>query len=91
MTYNKEAVYDEQIAPLMTQILAITAEHGIQMLASFALMDKDPNYNDEPMVCTSYSPGDTWDEPAILDARAALLGEKRVVNNASYALTITTP
>lgn len=32
---NNEAVYDEQIAPLMTQIIAICKEHGIPMAATF--------------------------------------------------------
>lgn len=30
---NKEQVYDEKIAPLMTQIIAICQEHKIAMLA----------------------------------------------------------
>lgn len=32
---NNETVYDEQIAPLMTQILAICKEHEMSMAASF--------------------------------------------------------
>lgn len=73
MTYNKEAVYNEQIAPLMTQILAITQREGIQMLASFALIDKDPNYHDEPMVCTSYTKGKGYNNPELDSARDTIL------------------
>lgn len=35
MTRNKEQVYDEQIAPLMTQIIAVCKEHKVPMLAEF--------------------------------------------------------
>ena len=34
---NKEQVYDAQINPLMTQIIAICREHKIAMLCSFSL------------------------------------------------------
>lgn len=34
-TWDKEAIYDEKIAPLMTQIIAICNEHHIPMLATF--------------------------------------------------------
>jgi hypothetical protein len=29
MTMNKEKIYDDQISPLMQQIIAISREHGI--------------------------------------------------------------
>lgn len=35
-TYDLEAIYDAQIAPLMTKIIAICVEHDMPMLASFA-------------------------------------------------------
>lgn len=34
-TWDKEAVYDEQISPLMQQVIAICKEHGIPVVASF--------------------------------------------------------
>ncbi|MCR1319987.1 hypothetical protein NR352_23975 [Enterobacter soli] len=34
--YNLESIYDEQIRPLMQQIIAICSEHGMPMIASFA-------------------------------------------------------
>lgn len=34
--YDLEAVYDEQIEPLMAQILAICKQHRMPMFASFA-------------------------------------------------------
>jgi len=41
----RETVYDEQICPLVTKIIAICKEHGIPMLADFAL--------DGDMQCTT--------------------------------------
>jgi hypothetical protein len=35
MPTNLEQVYDEQINPLMAQIIAICKEHGLPMVASF--------------------------------------------------------
>lgn len=49
---NKEQAYDEQIAPLMTQIIAICQEHGIAMIASFAIPTKD----DDGLCCTTCLP-----------------------------------
>ena len=34
--YNLESIYDEQISPLMQQIIAICKEHNMPMVASFA-------------------------------------------------------
>ncbi|MCF7964194.1 MAG: hypothetical protein K9L79_01505 [Methylobacter tundripaludum] len=34
---NKEQIYDEQISPLVGQILAICKEHGIAWIANFAI------------------------------------------------------
>lgn len=42
---DKEQVYDEQIAPLMTQIIEICRAHKIKMHASFEL--------DGDMMCTT--------------------------------------
>lgn len=45
--FDHEAVYDEQIAPLMTQIIAICKEHKIPMFASFlySRLDDDEGTN----------------------------------------------
>ena len=34
---NKEEVYDELISPLMTKIIDICKEHGVAMIANFAI------------------------------------------------------
>ena len=36
MQYDLEIVYDEQIAPLMAQIIEICEAHGLPMVATFA-------------------------------------------------------
>ena len=46
---TKENIYDEEIAPLMNQILRICREHKIAMLAHFAV----PSESDKYLVCTS--------------------------------------
>ncbi|MDR5784100.1 hypothetical protein QCE63_32280 [Caballeronia sp. LZ065] len=43
-TKNKEQIYDEQISPLMVQIIAICKEHNIAHLMSFSIpTDEDPD------------------------------------------------
>ena len=88
MTYNKEAIYDEQIAPLMAKILQITGREGIQMLASFALMDADPAHNKEPMLCTSYTEGDIWTSPELLSAKLVITGERKAVSAMVFDLVM---
>jgi hypothetical protein len=47
--YDLEHVYDEQIAPLMAQIITICETHGLPMIATFAYK-RDGDEND---FCTS--------------------------------------
>ena len=53
--YNKEKIYDEQIYPLMTQIIEICKNNGINMLASYYLI-KETETNDD-LYCTTFIPG----------------------------------
>ena len=46
----KEVVYDEQISPLMTKIIALCNEHKISMVADFAL---DADEDGEPLYCST--------------------------------------
>lgn len=49
---NKEQIYDEQIAPLLTQIIEICQQNGIAMVASF-----DIAHEGAPgLRCTSHLP-----------------------------------
>lgn len=52
--YDKEKIYDEEIAPLMKQILEICKKNGIQMAAQFYLQDAEANPDGEPLYCTSF-------------------------------------
>ncbi len=66
---TKEDIYDEQISPLMAQIIEVCQEHKIAMLAQFGI----PNDEDPELVCTTvllapeYSPS-----PGQLQARKIL-------------------
>lgn len=44
---NKEEIYDSQISPLMQQIIAISKEHGIAMMASFDIAHDGEGPNGE--------------------------------------------
>lgn len=46
---NKEAVYDELIYPLMSQIVRICYENGIAMVAQFHV----PNPDDPDLMCST--------------------------------------
>lgn len=48
--FDLEAVYDAEIAPLMTKIIGICKEHKLPMFATF-LCANDPD--DEDLVCTT--------------------------------------
>lgn len=52
---KKEIVYDDQIAPLMTQVLMLCQKHGISTLCAFDISGKE-----EPgLVVTSQLPDET--------------------------------
>jgi len=59
--FDKEQIYDEQIAPLMAQIIAICTEHQIPTLASFAYRRDSHGEYDH---CTTALPGpdNRWPE-----------------------------
>lgn len=48
---NKEQVYDNQISPLMQQIITVCKEQGIAMMASFDIAHEEEGPNGED--CTS--------------------------------------
>lgn len=49
---NKEQAYDTKLHPLMDQVVAICREHGIAMVASFAI----PTEEEESLRCTTHLP-----------------------------------
>lgn len=79
---SKEQVYDQQVAPLMEQIIRICQENKIAMLASFSLESED----DEGLRCTTALLTDRYEPPD--DFKAALGLLKRGVEPSLMALTI---
>ena len=58
----KERLYDEQIAPLMQQIIAACKDAKINMAAQFSLdVDGDAEEPGDPLVCTTILPLDPSD------------------------------
>lgn len=53
--YDKERVYDEQIAPLMSEIIEICKKENIPLTAQFALKNHrdDDESQEDPMFCTT--------------------------------------
>ncbi|VWB16373.1 hypothetical protein BLA14095_00477 [Burkholderia lata] len=58
-TVSKEQIYDEQISPLMTQIIAICKEHKIPILASFFT----PGDDDPELAVTTALLGNGFEAP----------------------------
>lgn len=75
---NREDVYDNQISPLMTEIIRICKEHDIPMVASFQYNDDRPD--GEAMLCTTVilNQKDAA-TPALHDAAAALRRDRSVM------------
>lgn len=59
--YDKEQVYDEQIAPLMAQIIEICRAHQIPILASFAYR-RDTRGEYDSCTTALPGPGGRWPE-----------------------------
>ena len=64
---NKEEIYDDQISPLMQQIIGICRSNGIAMIASFNISHDGEGPNGEDcsrLTCTSHLPDgdDVFDE-----------------------------
>ena len=56
---NKEEIYDNQISPLMQQIISVCQSNGIAMIASFNIAHdgEGPNGEDcSSLTCTSHLP-----------------------------------
>jgi hypothetical protein len=52
MKYDKEHVYDEEISPLMAQIIAICKREGLPFAAQFYLKEEREDTG-EPLYCTT--------------------------------------
>jgi hypothetical protein len=56
---NKEQIHDEQISPLMAQIIEICKEHKIAFVASYAI----PTEDDDTLRCSSALLGREYGAP----------------------------
>lgn len=52
--FDKEAIHDSKIAPLMTQIIEICRENAMPFLASFCYAQQSDDEGGETLFCTSY-------------------------------------
>jgi hypothetical protein len=71
--FDLEAVYDAEIAPLMTQIIDVCKRHGMPMVASFCYAVSEEDGFD---FCTSSVPRDNWAPPAFDEARRAFMSPR---------------
>lgn len=84
--FDKENVYDEQIAPLMEQIIAICNENGLSMFASYCIKNDEENGE---LYCTTCLPGDC--QPDKFKDLYRMLQQGYVVTPPFFgAMTVTT-
>jgi hypothetical protein len=73
---EKEAIYDNEISPLMAQIIKICRDNNINMATTFSLdFDEDA---EETLFCTTVIPSDESDEEGmkrIMACRKAMYPE----------------
>jgi hypothetical protein len=75
---SKEHVYDTQIAPLMTQIIAVCKMHGIAMLASYAIHGPEGAGSEDDLYCTTHLPAELGIYDPVLARATQSLGIRRL-------------
>lgn len=55
----KEGAYDEQIAPLMAEIIEVCKENDIGLVAQFELDNRGTNEEPDWLACTTVIPGES--------------------------------
>lgn len=83
--WNEEAVYDEQIAPLMTQIIAICKEHRIPLVAQFVYAN---DAEAGPLMCTTILPASSMGRDD--GGQSSRMGREARHRDPVFAITITT-
>jgi hypothetical protein len=82
--FDEEAVYDEEISPLMTKIIEICKRRGIPLMAVFQYAKRDADYG----YCTTNLPGpDGRRSPYMAQHADLAVAEKR--RNTPFVLAIT--
>lgn len=67
---TKEEIYDQQISPLMTQVIAICKEHKIANVCSFALGDDEDG---DSLLCTTVMTTEEFEPPEELKRCCSIL------------------
>jgi len=80
---NREAIYDEQINPLMAQIISICQTNRISMIASF----HTPNADDPNFFCSTALTAHP-DTPAPLKRALGVLLQREAQ---AFAITVSSP
>lgn len=80
---NKEAIYDNEISPLMTQIIKICIDNKIAMMANFYI----PSPEDENIQCCTNLPDETGKIP---ERHAKAVSLLRAGRTSEKPLMITT-
>ncbi len=65
---TKEQIYDEEISPLMTQVIAICKKHKIANVCSFSIADSE-----EGLFCTTAMTEEEFDPPDTLKELVRIL------------------
>lgn len=72
-----EKVYDEQISPLMSEIIGICKANGMPMVATFQYKDR-PEVEGEYLYCTTVLPLEEF-SPMLKDVAYRIKGKKAFV------------
>lgn len=88
MTLPKEKIYDEQISPLMTQIIKICKDNNIAMFSTYRLgFDEEIG---EDLLCTTSIPSGEEEDKKVLDKLWNVARKNWDVVPNFMAFTITT-
>jgi len=82
--WDKEAIYDAEIAPLMQQVIAICQREKIPLFASFAYRDSDETGDGVTSYCTTHLPGPNGFHQKYAECLAALKSRPQF---AAFAIT----
>lgn len=83
MTTDANKVYDDQISPLMTQIIEICIAHKIPLFANFRL-GADPELNGDQLLCSTILFGGDREQLVMRILGGGPSEEERAVNEAAF-------
>ncbi len=86
--FDHEQVYDEQIAPLMAQVIAICQKHRMPLMASVTYAHGGDTGDGVQRMCTTFL---TWDGRNPRNYQAALTEIDKRPTMAAFTITKETP